>query len=147
MKVCYIQLIIIDFILVYIILGNPSTTQPSLYISDGFGIAIWIFGFAVEATADYQKNKFKNANPNDFVNVGIWRYSRYANYNGEITLWIGMFILCARGFVEGWQWVSIVSPLFVTGLITQISGIPLLERSAQKKYGGRQGKQMGVGSC
>ena len=82
------------------------------------GIIIWIFGFSVETIADAQKNAFKNAHPNDFVQSGIWRYSRYANYNGEITLWIGMFILCANGFIEPWNWIGILSPLFVTFVLS-----------------------------
>lgn len=56
---------------VYIVLGNPASTQPSFGASDGVGLAIWIFGFSVEAIADNQKNAFKNAHPNDFVSTGI----------------------------------------------------------------------------
>ncbi len=124
---------------VYIILGNPSNERSSLIWSDIVGIIIWVFGFVVECTADYQKNVFKNQHPHDFVNVGIWKWSRYANYNGEITLWFGMSILCIHGFVEGWQFVGLISPFFVTGLICGLSGIPLLEASAEKKYGSRAG--------
>lgn len=124
---------------VFIILGNPGYTQPAgLIWSDIVGIIIWTFGFIVEVTADYQKNAFKNKFPKDFVNAGIWKWSRYANYNGEITLWVGMLILCAHGFVEPWQWVGLWSPIFVSLLICLVSGIPLLEKSSEKKYGQRE---------
>ncbi|KAJ3078742.1 hypothetical protein HK102_004270 [Quaeritorhiza haematococci] len=122
---------------VYIILGNPTSLQPSFIWSDIVGIIIWVFGFSVEAIADYQKNAFKNKNPRDFVSTGIWSWSRYANYNGEITLWVGMMFLCAHGFVEAWQWVGIVSPVFVATLILGVSGVPLLEKSSEEKYGSR----------
>ena len=125
---------------VWIILGNAgSASRKDLFWADIIGIIIWGFGFTVEVIADTQKFIFKEKNPRDFISTGIWQYSRYANYNGEITLWIGMFILCTGGFVEDWQWVSIISPLFVAFLITRVSGIPLLEASAEKRYGERQG--------
>lgn len=125
---------------VWIILGNAgSLSRKDLFWADIVGIIIWVFGFTVEVIADTQKFIFKEKNPRDFISTGIWQYSRYANYNGEITLWIGMFILCTGGFVEAWQWVSIISPLFVAFLITRVSGIPLLEASSEKRYGERQG--------
>ncbi|KAI8815453.1 hypothetical protein BJ742DRAFT_703369 [Cladochytrium replicatum] len=121
---------------VYIILGNRSSEQPTFGSwSDILGLIIWAFGFVVEVRADTQKTIFKNKYPKQFISTGIWAWSRYANYNGEITLWIGSFILCAGGFVEGWQWVGIISPIFVAGLICGISGIPLLEKSSQERYG------------
>ncbi|KAI8924801.1 hypothetical protein BC831DRAFT_463672 [Entophlyctis helioformis] len=122
---------------VYIILGNPGSTQPALMWSDIVGLIVWAFGFAVEITADEQKNAFKNKHPQDFVSTGIWAYSRYANYFGEMTLWIGAFILCAGGFVDAWQWVSIVSPAFVIFLLLKVSGVPLAEANAEKRYGAR----------
>jgi steroid 5-alpha reductase family enzyme len=126
---------------VYIILGNSGLqSRPELIWSDWLGLSIWVFGFTVEVIADTQKFIFKEKNPKDFIQTGIWRYSRYANYNGEITLWIGMFIFCTAGFVETWQWVSIISPLFVAALICLVSGIPLLEKSAEKRYGQRAGR-------
>ena len=81
---------------VYIILGNSgilSESRRALIWSDWIGILIWILGFIIEVTADTQKYIFKNTNPNDFISTGIWKYCRYANYNGEITLWTG----------NGWQ--------------------------------------------
>ncbi|KAL3899081.1 MAG: hypothetical protein SGCHY_002302 [Lobulomycetales sp.] len=122
---------------VWIVLGNPASSQPDFGASDGVGLAIWLFGFLVETIADHQKNVFKNANPTDFVRTGLWKYCRYANYNGEITLWLGMWILCIAGFAEPWQFVSVISPIFVACLIIFVSGIRLLEISSQKKYGHR----------
>jgi steroid 5-alpha reductase family enzyme len=37
----------------------------------------------------------------------------------------------------GWQWVALISPLFVTLLLTRVSGVPLLEAKADKKWGGQ----------
>ncbi|KAJ3396319.1 hypothetical protein HDU92_003378 [Lobulomyces angularis] len=122
---------------VYIVLGNNSKQNP-LSTLDFIGLAMWIFGFGVEVIADSQKNKFKTLHPDDFVNTGIWKYSRYANYNGEITLWFGLFLFCVNGFQDSWQLASVISPIFVAHLIINISGVKLLEKSANKKYGHRE---------
>jgi steroid 5-alpha reductase family enzyme len=112
--------IYITALAVFIVLGNSGLESQSrtLIWSDWIGMIIWIFGFTVEVTADTQKMIFKNSNPNDFIRTGIWKYCRYANYNGEMTLWIGMFILCAHGFIESWQWIGIISPIFVRFSLT-----------------------------
>ncbi|KAI9188091.1 hypothetical protein H9P43_002482 [Blastocladiella emersonii ATCC 22665] len=120
---------------VYVVATNPASRQPALNALDIVGIVVWVFGFAVEAISDYQKNTFKNANPTKFITSGLWAYSRHPNYFGEVTLWYGMFMLCINGFVDGWNWVSILSPLFVTYLLYFGSGVRLLEQSSDKRYG------------
>jgi steroid 5-alpha reductase family enzyme len=37
--------------------------------------------------------------------------------------------------LSGWQYVTLVSPLFVYLLLTRVSGIPLLEARAEEKWG------------
>ena len=36
--------------------------------------------------------------------------------------------------LSGWRWVALISPVFVIILITKISGIPILERRANKQW-------------
>ena len=121
---------------VYILLGIPGVVQPPLGLaSDIIGIIVWTVGFLIEVVSDLQKDQFKQKNPKSFMCTGIWKYSRHPNYFGEILLWIGVFIFCAGGFSEDWQYVSIISPVFVFCLIVFVSGIPLLEKSAEKRYG------------
>jgi len=103
------------------------------------GFLIWIFGFAFEVIADSQKNRFR-ANPDNkgkFIHTGVWSRSRHPNYFGEITLWIGVAII-ALPILRGWQWVTLISPVFVTLLLTRISGLPMLEKRADDKWGGQQ---------
>jgi len=103
------------------------------------GFLIWIFGFAFEVIADSQKNRFR-ANPDNkgkFIANGLWSRSRHPNYFGEITLWIGVAII-ALPILRGWQWVTLISPVFVTLLLTRISGLPMLEKRADDKWGGQQ---------
>lgn len=100
------------------------------------GIIIWAVGFGIEAIADHQKSNFKKdpANKEQFITTGLWAWSRHPNYFGEITLWVGMAII-ALPVLSGWQWATLISPVFVTLLLTRVSGIPLLEQRAQAKWG------------
>ena len=103
------------------------------------GVLIWVFGFSIEVIADAQKSRF-NANPENkgkFIQTGLWSRSRHPNYFGEITLWIGIAVI-ALPVLQGWQWVALISPVFVILLLTRVSGIPLLETKSDKKWGGRE---------
>jgi steroid 5-alpha reductase family enzyme len=103
------------------------------------GFLVWVFGFAIEVIADAQKSRF-SANPENkgkFIQTGLWARSRHPNYFGEIILWVGVAII-ALPVLQGWQWVALISPVFVTLLLTRVSGVPLLERKADKKWGGQE---------
>lgn len=102
------------------------------------GFLIWVLGFGIEVVADRQKSRFKAVPENDgkFINVGLWSWSRHPNYFGEIVLWIGVAII-ALPILSGWQWLTLISPLFITLLLTRISGVPMLEARADQKWGGQ----------
>ncbi len=100
------------------------------------GIVVWVAGFAVEVVADQQKSVFKRdpANEGRFITSGLWAWSRHPNYFGEIVLWTGIAIV-ALPVLSGWRWVTLISPVFVTLLLTRVSGIPMLEARAEKRWG------------
>ena len=102
------------------------------------GLIVWIFGFAFEVVADAQKSRFKEdeANAGKFIRSGLWAWSRHPNYFGEIVLWIGVAII-ALPTLEGWRWVTLISPFFVILLLTRVSGVPMLEKRADEKWGGQ----------
>ncbi len=106
------------------------------------GIAIWLAGFAIEVVADGQKSAFKEdpSNDGDFISTGLWAWSRHPNYFGEITLWTGIAII-AIPILSGWQWVTLISPVFVTVLLTKVSGIPMLEKRADERWGDEEAYQ------
>jgi steroid 5-alpha reductase family enzyme len=102
------------------------------------GFLVWVFGFAMEVAADYQKSRF-NADPQNkgkFIKTGLWSRSRHPNYFGEIVLWVGVMLI-ALPVLHGWQWIALISPVFVTLLLTRVSGIPLLEKKSDQKWGGQ----------
>ncbi|KIS28638.1 membrane protein [Arthrobacter sp. SPG23] len=102
------------------------------------GFVVWAAGFGIEIAADNQKGRFKAdpANEGKFISTGLWSKSRHPNYFGEIVLWIGV-LLIAMPVLEGWQWVALLSPVFVALLLIKASGIPLLEKKADSKWGGQ----------
>jgi len=100
------------------------------------GIFIWGIGFLIEVVSDRQKSDFRKdpANSDKFINSGLWAWSRHPNYFGEITLWVGIAIMALPILID-WQWAVLVSPFFVMFLLVKVSGIPMLEKHAAKKWG------------
>ena len=112
--------------------SNASSTEWTIWVGGG----IWLIGFTIETVADWQKSHFKRQpeNTGTFIQSGLWSVVRHPNYLGEITLWIGVFVVAIPA-LHGWQWVAVLSPLFVIFLLTKVSGIPLLETKAARKWG------------
>ncbi|XP_004137498.1 uncharacterized protein LOC101219154 isoform X3 [Cucumis sativus] len=115
---------------------NASNHNPSLRAADVIGWIMWLIGFLIEATADQQKLRFKSSpeNRGKWCNVGLWKVSRHPNYFGEIFLWWGIFV-ASIPVLKGAEWLVILGPIFLTLLLLFVSGIPLLEESADKKFG------------
>ena len=115
-----------------------STARVGLGTVTAIGLLLWVAGLAVEATADGQKSRFRAdpANRGNFIRTGLWSWSRHPNYFGEILLWIGVAVV-ALPALRGWQWVTLLSPVFVALLLLRVSGVPMLERAADEKWGGR----------
>lgn len=115
-----------------------SLTRRELGLYAMIGFLIWLLGFGIEVIADQQKVKFR-ANPQNsgkFIKTGLWSWSRHPNYFGEIILWIGVALI-AIPVISGWQWLTLISPIFVVILLTRVSGIPMLEKRADQKWGGQ----------
>jgi steroid 5-alpha reductase family enzyme len=128
----------VTFTLAAALAAITTTTRKELDWFALFGFLVWVFGFALEVTADAQKSRFRaDANNRDkFIHTGLWAWSRHPNYFGEIVLWVGVAII-ALPVLRGWQWVTLISPVFVALLITRISGVPMLEKRADEKWGGQ----------
>ena len=113
-----------------------SQIQHNNYYFIYLGSALWLFGFIFEVLADYQKTNFKNnpENKDKFISTGLWSLSRHPNYFGEIILWIGIFLIVIPS-LNGIDYLTLISPLFVYTLLNKVSGINLLEVKAQDKWG------------
>lgn len=113
-----------------------ASTAPTFGWLGWLGVLVWVIGFGIEALADAQKQAFRKdpANKGRFIQSGLWAWSRHPNYFGEITLWTGVALI-ALPVLSGWQYLTLVSPVFVYLLLTRISGIPMLESRAEERWG------------
>jgi steroid 5-alpha reductase family enzyme len=100
------------------------------------GSVIWLLGLVIEAISDAQKSAFKStpAGSGRFISSGLWKYSRHPNYFGEMLVWWGLFVF-AVPFLDGAAFAVVIGPIFISLLLLFVSGIPLLERSAEATYG------------
>jgi steroid 5-alpha reductase family enzyme len=116
-----------------------SLSDTPVSLVECIGWTLFIVGFAIEAIADQQKTEFnKNpANKGKFITVGLWAWSRHPNYFGELTLWTGLALSTSSIFPinSPAKYLTWLGPAFVYMLLTKMSGIPMLEKKANKKWG------------
>jgi len=80
-------------------------------------LGIQAFGLLIEALADYQKSTFKSipGNRNQWCHVGIWTYSTYPNYLGELLFWYGSYFAGIPAYQTSLQWtLATIGILFIT---------------------------------
>ncbi len=133
-----IQGLWVTFSLAAALAAITSSTRVDLGVPAIAGFAIWLFGFGIEVIADRQKSQFRAIpeNKGNFINSGLWSWSRHPNYFGEIVLWIGVAII-ALPVLRGWAYLTLISPIFTFILLTRVSGLPMLEKRADEKWGGQ----------
>lgn len=133
-----IQALWVTFTIAAALIAITTANKKDLDLFAIVGFLVWLIGFAIEFIADDQKRRFSSipANKSKFIQTGLWSHSRHPNYFGEILLWVGVMIIALPVF-QGWQWVALISPVFVALLLTRVSGVPLLEKKADLKWGGQ----------
>lgn len=117
-------------------IAMTSDNQAPLGVFFFVGVGLWLIGFVVEVTSDLQKSRFRSipSNRGRFISTGLWSWSQHPNYFGEITMWVGISVAAVAN-LSGWQFVGLLSPVFVVVLLTKVSGIPLLQEKAASKWG------------
>ncbi len=110
--------------------------QYKLGLQYGVGLKFGKFEIDLRAERGFSENEInymenKTGNKDKFITLGLWSISRHPNYFGEIVLWTGIAII-SLPLLSGWQFLTLVSPVFVYLLLTKISGLPFLEEKAEK---------------
>jgi steroid 5-alpha reductase family enzyme len=115
------------------IASTNGVVQNSLFF---IGLLVFVVGFVFEIIADMQKSNFRKdpKHKDQFIQEGLWAYSRHPNYFGEITLWTGIAIMSLSS-LSGGQYITLISPLFTYLLLVYVSGVRLLEISGKEKWG------------
>jgi len=91
------------------------------------GLAMIFGGTLLESVADSQMHAFKQQRQDriELLHRGVWRYSRHPNYQGEITVWWGVYLVMLSVYPE--YWYLGVGALANTALFLFIS-IPIAEK-------------------
>jgi len=110
-----------------------SAVPAEWTVFDAVGCTVFGIGLLFEAVGDAQLAAFKKnpANQGQVMTQGLWRYTRHPNYFGDAVVWWGLFLVaCSTG-----AWLTVLSPVLMTTLLTRVSGVSLLERTMSKRPG------------
>ena len=121
---------------------NGVASQRALHAGDYVSLIVWFLGIATETVADVQNRFSRETRRTEgrFIDSGLWSLSRHPNYFGEIVTWWGVCgVALSMNATPATSACSLLSPIFVTLLITKVSGVPLLEKSAGRAVGLRGG--------
>ena len=112
-----------------------ADSSPSVGPLAVIGIMVWLTGFAFEAVGDFQLARFKRdpANAGKVMDQGLWSLTRHPNYFGDALLWWGIGIVAAE---TGSGVIGFVGPALMTFLLKRVSGVPILEKSLNKRREG-----------
>jgi steroid 5-alpha reductase family enzyme len=126
--VFWLQAALIWFISMPVFAVARAAGPADAAFTDVAGLALFAAGFAFEAVADLQLERFKAqaSNRGRVLDTGLWRYSRHPNYFGDALLWWGIYVMATS--VPG-GWLTLFSPLLMTVLLLRVSGVSLLEQS------------------
>ena len=119
---------------------NASALHVSLYSTKDYqytafdyaGLAVFILGFLIQASADASLQAFKSnpENKGKIIKHNVWRYSRHPNYFGEALMWWGVYLIACNVGERGY--LTFYSAMLITLLVRFVSGVPLLEKKQKK---------------
>ncbi len=128
----YFKVFLLQGLIMWVVAAPLTAIQTPgaidvLGILDFVGIAVWVVGFIFESVGDAQLARFKAnlENKGQVLRTGLWRYTRHPNYFGDSTQWWGFYILA----LASGAWWTILSPILMTYLLVNVSGVAMLERT------------------
>ncbi|KIM34464.1 hypothetical protein M408DRAFT_325861 [Serendipita vermifera MAFF 305830] len=108
-------------------------------------IAFTALSLGAEILADRQKSIWRQEqkegkHQEKFITSGLWSISRHPNYVAEIAFQTSLFALACRSLVvpgipAAAVGLAATSPLFTYFILRYVSGVPMLEKAAKKKWG------------
>lgn len=98
------------------------------------GAGISIIAVVIEFAADEQMRAFKKtAKQGEFIQQGLWKYSRHPNYFGEILFWFGLWVMAvANVLFFAWTGIGWLAML----LMFVFASIPMMEEKNRKSKPG-----------
>ena len=88
---------------------------------------------AIETIADLQLRAFiRKRQGGEFIQSGLWRWSRHPNYFGELSFWWGLMLFGLAATPAQWWWI-VPGALTMTAMFV-FASIPLMDqRSLQRR--------------
>ncbi|NRB36838.1 MAG: DUF1295 domain-containing protein [Pseudomonadales bacterium] len=116
----------------YIISQYPVSAFNGL---DIIAAAVTFFAVLIELFSDIQLHRFLGQRKaGEFINSGLWSWSRHPNYFGELSFWCGLMLFGFAASPAHYLWF-IPGAVLMTLMIVFIS-IPMMdERSAVRRPG------------
>jgi steroid 5-alpha reductase family enzyme len=112
--------------------GDGARELSAIFL---FGIVVSISGLVLEGLADSQKSAYYKTGAKLWPDSGLWRRSRHPNYLGEMMMWSGIYIATFGYMGRSEKLAGLISPLYIICLLLFVSGLPMLEKAADKKWG------------
>lgn len=100
------------------------------------GVTVSAAGLILEASADFQKSRFKQKHPGDFCSTGLYRFVRCPNYLGEITFWTGSLVAGISAYRNPAAWVIVIFG-YVCIVLIMMGSTKRLESKQEERYGSR----------
>jgi steroid 5-alpha reductase family enzyme len=124
----------------FLLQSNSVTEITSVVV---VGVVISMFGIIFEGISDVQKFNFiqDKGNKGKWIDIGLWKYSRHPNYFGEILTWVGAYVISYTWLVGAEVYLGLIGPLFISFMLIFVSGIPILEKGADKRWSGDKNYQ------
>ncbi|PLX24596.1 hypothetical protein C0580_04845 [Candidatus Parcubacteria bacterium] len=103
-------------------------------------IVAWGIALIIEIVSDWQKYVFINnkENKGKWIESGLWKYSRHPNYFGEILHWVAIYLFVFGSLETLGKLIGLISPVAIFVIIVFATGLPILEREADKRWGSDQ---------
>ena len=103
------------------------------------GLLIAVIGLFFEVVGDEQLRKHIQNDTKKLMDKGLWSITRHPNYFGEISIWIGLYLIGISLFVTSsvsiiFYLILVISPLLMGTVLIKIS-TPMLEKHMSKYDG------------
>ena len=114
---------------------GQMTNNAKIGVVGVIGIVVWATGFLFESVGDIQLARFKanSANAGKVMDKGLWKFTRHPNYFGDACVWWGIALIAAESCVGLF---GIIGALVMNILLLKYSGVPILEKSINKRRPG-----------
>jgi len=103
------------------------------------GFVLMLFATTIQFLADKQMYDFRQTRKDRMacIDQGIWKYSRHPNYLGELSIWVGVYVMYL-GITKDLN-LNILYPIAMVALFLFVS-IPLMEKKLEDRPGYKEYK-------